>query len=367
MRRIVCLFRWATAATVLIGCSLPLQAQLIGDPRSIDEVADAGADDGGDTSQQFIVDGASIEDLIAAAKAAATPQVPQELQDPAFDRYVDLLLLGEAWERLDPALMTDVALQFAEGERVLFRSHKGIKSEELFKLAVKMATDRRDQATLDRLQKHFERSGDKSSSESLAASRKLTGEARAVDPALLIPVDEITPEGYALYRGILGEIKAARYIGNREALQALEGELDKWPGLTDQQKQYLQSIMGQSRAEMADGETPELANHLDRLTEASRNDQGQQIAAGILQIIAGALGGGGTVWPGNPAGAGANSEVEVHDDSGLGGDDSDDVGGTTGEVQGFNRSVARPGRPNPSGNRPFVYQPQIPANFRSRW
>jgi len=396
MRRMVWFVRCAAVVTVLVGYSLPLHAQLIGDPRSIDEEPAAADEDG--SSQESTLDTASIEDLIAAAKSAATPQVPEELQDVAFDRYVDLLLLGDAWDRLAPALMTDVALQLAEGERVLFRPHKAIKSAELFQLAVKMAVDRRDQATLDRLQKHFERSGDKTASESLAASRKLVGEARTTDPALLIPVDEISPDGYALYRGILGEIKAARYVGNREVLDALDGQINDFPVLTDQQKKYLQSIMGQSRAGMADGEAPELANHLDKLMDASRNDQGQQIAAGILQVIAGALGGGGgmpggggvsgggvvwpnnsggnVVWPGNSGGSGgggggggggSNIDVGGDDDPGLGGDDSGDIGGSAAGVGGFNLSGTRPRRPSTSGYRPSVNRPQIPSHFRSRW
>src|SRR5690349_11388462 len=48
--------------------------------------------------------------------------LPAELTDPAFDKYVDISLLGRAWSSKDSALLTDIALQLAEGERVLMRA-----------------------------------------------------------------------------------------------------------------------------------------------------------------------------------------------------------------------------------------------------
>lgn len=264
MRSMYCLFRNVAVASLLIGLSLPLHAQLVGDSRSEVTVAD----NEGNISQDFLSD--SAEDMAAISNATVISQIPEQLRDTAFDRYVDLLLLGEAWERLDPALMTDIALQLAEGERVLFRSHKAFKSQDMFRVAAKMAVDRRDQATLDRLQKHFEQSGDKSMSESLAASHKLAGATRAVEPGLLISVEETNPETYALYRGLVGEAKAASYVGNRETLDALDSQIHVLAGLTDQQKKYLQSIIGQTRGAAEEVETPELANHLDILMDASR-------------------------------------------------------------------------------------------------
>ena len=228
---------------------------------------------------QLMHSGANLLILPAFPRSArwpwGAPEVPYELQDSAFDRHVDLLVLGQAWDELDPALIADVALQLAEGERILLRPHKAIKSEDLFKLAARMATDKRDQATLDRLQKHYERTGNQPMSDSLAAARKLAGEARAEDPALLIPVDEVTPEGYALYRGVLGQIRAARYVGNRQTLEELKEQLGGLPGLTDKQKEYLRSIMGTSHAELEGGEALDIGDQLEKLLVATRQFGGR--------------------------------------------------------------------------------------------
>lgn len=229
-------------------------------------------------------------DVLADALRHAA--VPEELRDPAFARYVDLVELGQAWDELDPVTLTDIALQLAEGERVLHREHRAVKSSELFQIAIRMASDRRDENTLDRLQKYFQQTSDKTQAEQLAVARKLAGEARADIPGMTLSLDETTPESYGLYRGLLGEIKAAGYAGNKEAFDELDGRIKELPSLTDKQREYLQSIMGQTRSALSGEETPEVAHALDKLMMASRNDQGREMAAGILQIVVNALNNG---------------------------------------------------------------------------
>src|SRR5438309_1123415 len=53
------------------------------------------------------------------AVRAAGEEIPPPLQESAFERYVDLRLLGQALSSQNPGLLCDVALQLAEGERVL--------------------------------------------------------------------------------------------------------------------------------------------------------------------------------------------------------------------------------------------------------
>lgn len=79
--------------------------------------------------------------------------IPSDLDDPAFARHVDLLLLGTAWDNHDAALMTDVGLQLAEGERILMRPHKAVKSEQVIELATYLAGARKDKPTLLRIKK----------------------------------------------------------------------------------------------------------------------------------------------------------------------------------------------------------------------
>ena len=74
--------------------------------------------------------------------------------DPAFSKHVDLSLLAEAMAKPDAALLVDVALGLAEGERVLVRNHRsGLNSEDLMARAVKLAARLNDKTTLDRISK----------------------------------------------------------------------------------------------------------------------------------------------------------------------------------------------------------------------
>jgi len=68
----------------------------------------------------------------AEAPAPAAP-----VADPAFDAFVDPALFGRAWADTDPALLTDLGLQMAEGDARLMRPHKGITSDEVLGVAAK--------------------------------------------------------------------------------------------------------------------------------------------------------------------------------------------------------------------------------------
>src|SRR5262245_61010621 len=78
------------------------------------------------------------------------------VDDPAFERYVDMEALAEAWEDRDAEALTDIGLQLAEGERVLLRSHKGITAEQVLTVAARLAADQRDKKTLQRLSRAAE-------------------------------------------------------------------------------------------------------------------------------------------------------------------------------------------------------------------
>src|SRR5437764_15129181 len=82
--------------------------------------------------------------------AGIAPALAQE-RDPAYDRFVDLDQLSTAWEQKDPELLTDIALQLLEGERVLLRPNKYITADQVFNLAIKVAADTKDTPALKRL------------------------------------------------------------------------------------------------------------------------------------------------------------------------------------------------------------------------
>src|SRR5262249_22565918 len=89
------------------------------------------------------------------------PAIPADLRDPAFERYVDVAQVGEALAAGNPGLLTDVAMQLAEGERVLQRPHKALSAARVLKLAMRLAVEKKDKPALDRLAKVVKASGDK--------------------------------------------------------------------------------------------------------------------------------------------------------------------------------------------------------------
>ena len=82
-----------------------------------------------------------------------------KIVDPAFDMYVNPETLDLARNTPEASLMLDVALQLAEGERVLLRSHRAVSSEELLKLAAKIAAVKEDKETQQRLKLAAEKLG----------------------------------------------------------------------------------------------------------------------------------------------------------------------------------------------------------------
>ena len=92
--------------------------------------------------------------------AAILDDIPDEIRDITFDRFIDLQDIGRAWGRLDAAALADIALQLREGERVLLRSHKAIKGSKVMELTLKLATKNQDQETLARLALAAKNSGD---------------------------------------------------------------------------------------------------------------------------------------------------------------------------------------------------------------
>lgn len=253
LSRVICSLAFMS---ILNGYTPSLSAQSIPDKQTTEPV------------EEFTSD--LVDELSTISSTDDSSEIPEELRDVSFDRYIDLLLLGEAWERLNPALMADVALQLAEGERVLLRKHKAFSAMELLNITVKIAIDRHDRETLERLQKYFEKVGDVAMVASLKATQKLAGETREIDPAFLISVEDTSYESYSVYREIIGEAKAAQYVDDRETIDALEAQIDRLAELSQKQKYHLRAIMNQSRDGMKKGASTKIARDLDMLMETSR-------------------------------------------------------------------------------------------------
>lgn len=107
-----------------------------------------------------------------------------QVSDPAFDQYVDMKLLGIAYSKLDPAGLTDGALQLAEGERVLKRSHKGMKAADVLEAAIRLASQKGDKASLERIAKHAQATNNQALSARITSLLQLAAVPRAAGAEL---------------------------------------------------------------------------------------------------------------------------------------------------------------------------------------
>ena len=199
------------------------------------------------------------------------------MADPAFDRYVDLSLLGDAWSRADAALLTDVGLQLLEGERVLLRPHRKLPGAKVLELAARVATDRHDQPTLERLAKVADQLGQPAWKAQVASALKLGGSARAVNPALTISVDDLSPDAYAAFHDYVEQIEIARAAHDKPALEVLKQGLTELTGLPEKQHNYLDQQIIEGLASLkgvTDPQQDAFASALDKLADASRGGHG---------------------------------------------------------------------------------------------
>lgn len=193
--------------------------------------------------------------------------------DPAFGMYIDLSLLRQAWEEMDAGALTDAALQLAEGERILLRPHKAMSSAQMAEVALKVAIMRKDKATLERLARMAEKFANKGLSEGVAQAKRLIGVSRAVDPALIVSVEQMTPEALAAYQEFLQAISQARLAGRKDELAEIEKSLPDFTELTAKHRDYLKKQIEEARTAMPDKPDPNIEAIL-KLSDESRRGGG---------------------------------------------------------------------------------------------
>lgn len=202
---------------------------------------------------------------------SSKPTAPSdEFRDSAFEPFIDIHLVGPAITDLDAVLLTDLALQLSEGERVLLRQHKsGVTAQSLLAKAALLAANKQDKATLERLMKMAGTLGNKELSAQLAALEKVGGVSRAADAAFTVSLDAVTIETVVRLKGILDAIKQAELIGDREWLDAVEQELKDAPDITDAQTTALAKLIENARDGMPQEGTVE-PDPIAKLAGASR-------------------------------------------------------------------------------------------------
>jgi hypothetical protein len=156
---------------------------------------------------------------------AGSTSLPPDLQDPAFDFHVDLTLLGSAWVDLDAALLTDLALQFMEGERILLRPHRAVRSSQLLEIAIRLAAVKDDRQSLARLEKAVQRTKSEALARQFDAAKKMAADAKTDAAVWTIPVETTSAAVFARYKGFLQDTLAALVVRDRATLETLQNEL----------------------------------------------------------------------------------------------------------------------------------------------
>jgi hypothetical protein len=208
-----------------------------------------------------------------ASGSDASSAVPRLAHDAAFERFVDFNALGSAWDTLDAAGVADGALALIEGERVLGRPHASLRASDVAAVAARLAAENGDAATLSRLEKAAERSGEAKLGEIASSAKMLGGRARAASPMATIDVGAVTPDQYAYCVAASRAATRARVTGNAEYILPLVDAADNVvlaPGLPS----AAEASLGERIATVCGSlpQTPDVAaGDLDVLAAASRD------------------------------------------------------------------------------------------------
>jgi hypothetical protein len=220
------------------------------------------------------------------------------VSDPAFERYLDLTLLSAAWEEKDAELLTDVALQLAEGERVLLRPHKGITSDQVFAAAVRVGAERKDKAILARLTKILTTLGKAELAAEAKLAVQLADKSRAFDPALNVPVEGTSVEVFLLLKDTVEAIRSTKLGRNAPGLEAIIKEIPKMTELSEGQRKALLKLAREAQAILPKDakEVDPIAAALDKLSDESRKPgAGKGGGKGGGAKVGGVKGGGAKV------------------------------------------------------------------------
>ncbi len=247
-----------------------LWAVTVQDPDDETTAASANVDATAEEASSDSESGQAIADVLTSL--AGGEMVPRDLQDPAFDYYVDLVLVGTAWVELDASLITDLALQFMEGERVLLRPHRAIDSGDLMQVAIRLAAVKGDVDTLSRLEKAVERSEDKELAKELAEAKQQIKDAEGEESVWSVPVATTSAAEFARYKGVLQDIEAAIVVRDQETLETLKEELQQMMDLPALHRKRLDRKIEQALTVFSkvDQRVSRAAKVLDKLAHSTR-------------------------------------------------------------------------------------------------
>jgi len=260
-------FRIASSVILAIVFSSPSLAQLIGDPRSVEDPTDAAIDGESGNGNSESTDAITADDQLST--------LPPEFLDPAFDRYVDLVHLGDALRHADTDRVVNAALQLAEGERILLRAHKsGVTAKALIAKASKFAADSGNQDALSRLSTAAQKLQDNELLAQIEAKRKLAASSRTSDPVLTVSVETTDVDTLAELKGWLDVVRTAASLGDRPALELLKETLPQTGRMSQEQQDAIMKRIDQALDDTSDLSPGDAL--LQVLAGASRADSDRQ-------------------------------------------------------------------------------------------
>ncbi len=146
--------------------------------------------------------------------------------DPAFSRYVDLTLLERAMSDLNASLLADVALELAEGERVLVRPHEcGLTSDKLVAKAAALALRMNDPETIKRLEQAADAMKKPAWTKALADANEFGGKSR--DPGPSVSLGALEPNVVELANAVRRATDAAVLTSNKDDLESLKASVSE--------------------------------------------------------------------------------------------------------------------------------------------
>lgn len=172
-----------------------------------------------------------------AVPAGADDAIPVRESDPAFDRYVDLDLLGDALVSLNPSLAADIALQLADGERALGRPHVAMNTDSAFDLALRLAVAMRDAETLDRLLRVSRTNGRTEWVAQLEGAQALLASSRAAEPAL--DIADMSDGAQTFASAMVQALRLCQVAGDVAALGELKTAIQESALVNDAERKGL--------------------------------------------------------------------------------------------------------------------------------
>lgn len=215
-----------------------------------------------------------LSQALLACILVSQPSRSAAKDDPpkGWGRLGKLSFVPAAVQSGDPAQLADAALLMAESERVLGRADDMVSAKTLFDAALRAATEMRDGATLDRLGRVADRTGDEELKSRVAAARKLAGAARADSDAIAVLVTDVDAPTYGYLKWLRQGAHDARVWNDPRLVTPLQWAVESPGRVPVSLHGPLQRLLQETRAalEGAEENTSESLDALRRLAAPSR-------------------------------------------------------------------------------------------------